>query len=82
MLQDVEAHPNKVNWAVLVRNLLAELGFYEVLVQQGWETTMYLSHYLSKGLQTILSKTLMPDYKHTAELVFSICLDLSNFMNI
>ena len=35
MLQDVEAHPNKVNWAVLVRNLLSELGFYEVWVQQG-----------------------------------------------
>ena len=35
MLQDVEAHPNKVNWAVLVRNLLAELGFYEIWVQQG-----------------------------------------------
>ena len=37
---------------------------------RGWETTMYLSHYLSKGLQTIMSKTLLPDYKHTAELVF------------
>ena len=37
---------------------------------RGWETTMYLSHYLSKGLQTIMSKTLMPNYKHTAELVF------------
>ena len=35
MLQDVEAHPNKVNWAVLVMNLLSELGFYEVWVQQG-----------------------------------------------
>ena len=35
MLQDVVAHPNKVNWAVLVRNLLSELGFYEVWVQQG-----------------------------------------------
>ena len=35
MLQDVEAHPNQVNWAVLVRNLLAELGFYEVWIQQG-----------------------------------------------
>ena len=31
---------------------------------------MYLSHYLSKGLQTIMSKTLMLDYKHTAELIF------------
>ena len=82
MLQDVEAHPNKVTWAVLVRNLLSELGFYEVWIQQGMETTMYLSHYLNKGLQTIMFKTLMPDYKHTAELVFSICLDLSNFMII
>ena len=39
---------------------------------RGWETTMflYLSHYLSKGLQTSMSKTLMSDYKHTAEVVF------------
>ena len=35
MLQDVEAHPNKVNWAVLVRNLLSELRFHEVWVPQG-----------------------------------------------
>ena len=35
ILQDVEAHPDKVNWAVLVRNLLSELEFYEVWVQQG-----------------------------------------------
>ena len=27
---------------------------------RGWGTTMYLSHYLSKGLQTIMSKTLLP----------------------
>ena len=35
MLQDVEAHPNKFNWTVLVRNFLSKLGFYEVWVQQG-----------------------------------------------
>ena len=36
MLQDVEAHPNKVNWAVLVRNLLlSELSVNEIWVQQG-----------------------------------------------
>ena len=35
MLQDVEVHPNKVNWAVLVRNLLSKLGFCEVWVQHG-----------------------------------------------
>ena len=33
MLQDVEAHPNTINWAVLARNLLSELGLYEVWVQ-------------------------------------------------
>ena len=27
MLQDVEANPNTINWAVLARNLLSELGF-------------------------------------------------------
>ena len=31
---------------------------------------MYLSHYLSKGLQTIMPEPLMRDSKHTAELVF------------
>ena len=35
MLQDVEAHPNKFSWTVLVRNFLSKLGFYEVCVQQG-----------------------------------------------
>ena len=57
MLQAVEAHPNKVYWAVLARNLLLELGFYDFGNNRGWETTMYFSHYLSKGLQIIMSKT-------------------------
>ena len=35
MVQDIKAHPNKVNWAVLVRNLLSEIRFYEDWVQQG-----------------------------------------------
>ena len=37
---------------------------------------MYLSHYLSKGLQTIMSKTLMLDYKHTAELILFVFFNL------
>ena len=28
MLQDVEAQSNKINWAVLFRNLLSELSFF------------------------------------------------------
>ena len=35
MLNDTEDHPNKINWAILVRNILSKLGFYEVWVQQG-----------------------------------------------
>ena len=35
MLHDAEDHPTKINWAILVRNLLSELGFYEVWVHQG-----------------------------------------------
>ena len=35
MLNDVEDHPTKINWAILVRNLLSELGVYEVWAQQG-----------------------------------------------
>ena len=81
MLQDVEAHPNKVNWAVLVSCCQSSV-FMKFGYNRGRDPTVFLSHYVSKGLQTIVSKTLMPDYKHTAEVVFSICLDLSNFMII
>ena len=35
ILNDAEDHPTKINWAILVRNLLSKLGFYEVWVQQG-----------------------------------------------
>ena len=35
MLNDAEDHSTKINWAILVRNLLSELGFYEEWVQQG-----------------------------------------------
>ena len=34
-LNDAEDHPTKINWSILVRNLLSELGFYEVWVKQG-----------------------------------------------
>ena len=44
MLQYVESYPNKVNWAVLVRNLLSELGFYEVWVQEGVENYNVFIH--------------------------------------
>ena len=35
MLNDIEASPNTVNWASLIRRMLSELGFYDVWVQQG-----------------------------------------------
>lgn len=35
MLNDIESIPNTVNWASLLRNMLSEVGFYEVWVQQG-----------------------------------------------
>ena len=34
MLSDMERNVRKINWAILVKNLLAELGFYEVWLQQ------------------------------------------------
>ena len=34
MLSDMKRNGRKINWAVLVKNLLAELGFYEVWLQQ------------------------------------------------
>lgn len=35
MLDDSERYPNKVNWVVLIKNMLSELGFHEVWLQQG-----------------------------------------------
>ena len=35
MLQDTENNPGKINWAVLVKNLLGSLGFNDVWIQQG-----------------------------------------------
>ena len=35
MIRDIEELPNKANWASLVRNLLASLGFREVWLAQG-----------------------------------------------
>ena len=34
MLSDMERNVRKINWAVLVKHLLAELGFYKVWLQQ------------------------------------------------
>ena len=34
MLSDMERNVRKINWAVLVKQLLAELGFYAVWLQQ------------------------------------------------
>ena len=35
MIRDIEELPNKANWASLVRDLLASLGFREVWLAQG-----------------------------------------------
>ena len=34
MLSDMERNVSKIKWAVLVKNLLVELDFYEVWLQQ------------------------------------------------
>ena len=34
MINDIEMNPNKVNWASLVKHLLASLGFYNVWLNQ------------------------------------------------
>ena len=35
MLRDIEINGRKINWAILVRNLLGNLGFFEVWLNQG-----------------------------------------------
>ena len=35
MLNDIEALPNTVNWASLLKHLLSSLGFHEVWIHQG-----------------------------------------------
>ncbi len=44
MLNDIEIMPNVNNWAVLVKNTLAGLGFYHVWLAQGVGNT---KHFLS-----------------------------------
>ena len=34
MLADIEENDRQINWALLVKRLLSNLGFYEVLLQQ------------------------------------------------
>ena len=36
MLRDIEVNDRKTNWALLVRNLLGNLGFFEVWLNQGF----------------------------------------------
>ena len=35
MLSDLTLHPNKTNWASLMRDTLSRLGFYHVWLEQG-----------------------------------------------
>ena len=55
------------------------LFFIKFGYNRGWEATMYLFHYLGRCLQIVMSKTLMSDYKRTAELV---CLKLFGSFSI
>ena len=66
MLQDVEAHPKKVNLAVLDRNMLSELGFYEVWLQQ---VVGSLHVFISLFKQRLIDNYVI-NYKHTVELFF------------
>ena len=57
MLNDAEDHPTKINSATLVRNLLSELGFYEVRIQQG--VGNFFLRFLNKDLRTLSFKIMM-----------------------
>ena len=35
MLSDLDLHPDKKKWAYVVRDLLSNLGFYDVWLNQG-----------------------------------------------
>ena len=55
MLNDIEAIPNKVNWASLLRNMLSELGFYEVWAQQGvGNYDVFISHFKQRLTDTFI----------------------------
>ena len=52
---------------------------------RGLETTMYLSHYLSKGLQTVMSKTLIPKLQtHSRARFFNSfgSIKFHNYLNL
>ena len=50
MLQDLELFPNKTNWALLVRDLLASLGFFEVWLEQSVGDINFLLSFLKQRL--------------------------------
>ena len=50
MLQDLELFPNKTNWALLVRDLLASLGFFEVWLEQSVGDINFFLSFLKQRL--------------------------------
>ena len=73
MLRDVEAHPNKVNWAVLVRNLLSELGFYEVWVQHGvGNYNVFISLFMQRPSDNYVQNTNARLQTHSRAYLFNL----------
>ena len=50
MINDIEINPNKVNWASLVKHLLASLGFYNVWVNQSAGNDKYFIEIIKQRL--------------------------------
>ena len=82
MLQYVEAHPNKVNWTGLVRNLLPELGIYEVWVQQGVGDYYVFISLFKQRLTDNYVQNINAQLQTHSRARSLICLDLSNSMII
>ena len=60
-MSDLTLHPNKTNWASLMRDTLSRLGFYHVWLEQGVANPKFFFLYLRQDLEIFSYKTVHLD---------------------
>ena len=60
MLRDLNFHPEKENWASLVRQLLSRLGFIDVWLAQGVGSIAIFINIFKQRVKDIFHKNGMP----------------------
>ena len=87
MLRDLEINDRKINWAILVRNLLSNLGFFEVWLNQGvWDVKLFLTmlrqrikyQFIQGWAGEIQNSSRARFYRNITEFHFQPYLDIIN----